>query len=276
MPVRSPDSRLLSRAADGNLPKLMAALADGANVNTQHLRHGTPLMRAVCAGHEPVIHALLAAGADPNVELFNVGTPLHALIGNSTSSSLLREAASLRIVTLLVMRGADLNRHGPNGYTPLLSAQASGNLKLVQHLLNLGADPNVCARNVRRTQPGQPRPPILGVSPLVHAAMSPTGGEIVRALLEAGAQVNAVDGNGSLPLHTAVSAQVPAPVVQRLLDAGADPACPGLGERDSLEEILQRRGLPAVRALFERRTLLDAMDEAVPTPIVPARVRPRM
>ena len=57
-------------------------------------------------------------------------------------------------------------------------------------------------------------------SPLVHAARWKSS-EAVAMLLEAGAEVNAVDSHGFSPLHRAVSSGISASV-QLLLDHGAD------------------------------------------------------
>lgn len=61
----------------------------------------------------------------------------------------------------------------------------------------------------------------FGSTPLHLAAMNPDAGAM-EALLAAGADVNARDGEGSTPLHMAAYASRTAHV-RRLLEAGADP-----------------------------------------------------
>ena len=43
----------------------------------------------------------------------------------------------------MIKAGADLNRQGKNGRTPLYVAAFNGHAKLVQLLLSAGADPNI-------------------------------------------------------------------------------------------------------------------------------------
>ena len=63
-----------------------------------------------------------------------------------------------------------------------------------------------------------------GFTSLHQAAGDSTTLEIVTALLEAGANVNARTGDGSTPLHRAAAYSKTPAIVTALLDAGADPA----------------------------------------------------
>ena len=95
--------------------------------------------------------------------------------------------------------------------TLLHDASAHGNLRMVELLLRLGADPNVGL-------PGG-RTPLYCVA---NECQVPGGGHIVRALVRAGAQVNApIGAKRCTALHLAAR-RGNTEVAQALLDCGAD------------------------------------------------------
>jgi hypothetical protein len=101
--------------------------------------------------------------------------------------------------------------HQRYGRTLLHDASAHGNLRMVELLLRLSADPNVKTAG--------------GYTPLYCVAnqcQRPGGGDIVRVLVRAGAQVNtAIGAKRCTALHMAARRGNPE-VAQALLDCGAD------------------------------------------------------
>ena len=108
-------------------------------------------------------------------------TPLHL--------SMLR--ADVRVLSLLLARGAQATPRDESASTPLHRGAWSGNAEAVRLLLQAGAD--VRARDAE------------GRTPL-HRLWRPESGAVALLLLEAGADPNAVDGHGQTPLD-AVRAQ---------------------------------------------------------------------
>jgi truncated hemoglobin YjbI len=95
------------------------------------------------------------------------------------------------------------------GRTLLHDASAQGNLRLVELLLRLGADPNV----------KQPHPPLYC---LANECAAPGGGDVVRALVQAGAQVNErSEAKRCTALHMAAR-RGNTEIAEALLDCGAD------------------------------------------------------
>ena len=124
------------------------------------------------------------------------------------------EAAALgrdgRVAELLDADASLLNRMSPDGYHPLGLAAFFGAAPTVRLLLERGADVSVTATNPMRVQ-------------ALHAAVASRNIEIVRMLLDAGADPNATQQLGYTPLMGAASGGS-AEMVDLLLSRGADPS----------------------------------------------------
>ena len=111
------------------------------------------------------------------------------------------------VVELLLQHGADMNAATARGRTALHEA---ANAEVALLLLDRGADVTAAAACGG----------VKGVTPL-HAAARDYNEELVRALLDAGAPIDAADSNGQQALHLAVKAGV-FEVAELLLERGAD------------------------------------------------------
>jgi ankyrin repeat protein len=115
-----------------------------------------------------------------------------------------------RVRELAVRVPALIDAVSPDGFSPLGLAAFFGREETVDFLLQEGADVNARSRNM------------MSVAPL-HSAVAARNARIVRALLEANADVDPVQQGGFTPLHgAAVSGDVE--IVRLLLEAGADPS----------------------------------------------------
>jgi ankyrin repeat protein len=113
-----------------------------------------------------------------------------------------------RLSDLLQRDPALTNAQSPDGFSPLGLAAFFGRLDAVQLLLQRGAQVNQPSNNPQKVTP-------------LHSAVAGQHLEIARALLDAGAEVNAVQEGGFTPLMSAAqNGQVE--LVRFLLERGAD------------------------------------------------------
>ena len=161
------------------------------------------LFQAIQHGDTAGVKRLLNQGVSANAQ-DSEGTPaLMAAVLYSNADC----------VKLLLDHGADRNARNAAGATPLHWAVPDP--AKVKLLLAAGADANARSTNLQRT-------------PLLVAASYPGSTEVLRLLLEHGADIHAKDRSGMHALgRAAVSADVD--VVRFLVEHGCDPNEPGYG-----------------------------------------------
>ena len=193
-PATAEDFFRLIRANDLDAVRQLAAKSGAAGVRT---RLGeTPLHYAATYGSTESVRVLLDRGADPNARNSAEATPL------------IYAGYSLEKTRLLVEKGADVNAHARNGVTPLMvAASVHGNVATVRYLLEKGAD----AKATRAS----------GGDALQTAALK-SEVEAVRLLLAKGADAHRADNAGSTALMSAFLNVAEPEMVRLLLDAGAD------------------------------------------------------
>ncbi len=161
-----------------------AALAQNPDLNYADDSGMTPLAYAVDLLDTEKAAALLKAGADPVYRRKDNGyTAVHV-------AAALYDTAPLE---LLIRYGANLNIPGSFGKTPLMEAARLGNVKAVQALVKAGADLKLKEFQERTV--------------LSFAASAPAHSlDMVKLLLDSGAERAVYDRNGRTPLFHAIVA----------------------------------------------------------------------
>lgn len=192
---------LLAAAARGDAAEIGSLLARGDRPSVRDGRGRTPLHVAAYGGHHDAMRALVSGGADPNAlehDRYDIVTIAAVANDVPTLTVALALGASARNVT---------SRYDG---TALIAAAHLGHAEVVRTLIRAGA-PLDHVNN-------------LGWTALIESIVLGDGGprhtETLRALVEAGANVNVADRGGRTPLAL-TRARGYAEMAAILRDAGA-------------------------------------------------------
>jgi len=176
----------------GDVVGVRAAVADGAGL-LDEMEDTSPLALAVEKGDASMVEALLDMGHDPS--LGGIVVPLALAARNN----------NVRIVDLLLKRGANVDKLGEQGETALMWAAGAGNVKVLKRLLELGADlkrrDNDGCDALEYAVNGRCREVLVAPSsgiydllepPFLNAALRGSI-EMIRLLIDAGSDIKAVD-----------------------------------------------------------------------------------
>jgi ankyrin repeat protein len=182
----------------------------GANVSAANREGVTPMRLAATNGNTAMMDRLIKGGVDPNASLSKFG---------DTALMLVSRTGKLDAVKLLIDRGAQVNAVETwGGTTPLMWAASERNLDVVKLLIANGANVNarsyfVPSAHGRGFEGAVPLPPKADQAPeeLAGGWFTPLmfsvregDMEISRTLIAAGADLNAIAGDGKDPLGLAV------------------------------------------------------------------------
>ncbi len=179
---------LIRAALHGDTGKVEALLRRGADVNAKNEEGTTALMAATWGttgrGNVGIAKALIARGANVNAANVYGRTALMDVAGNG----------NVEFVSLLLSAGADVNIQTRNGGTALHEAAINGHIEIVRMLLTKGAKPNA-ANGLGQTAL------MLACNCAGPRKTCPWRSDIVRLLIDAGADVNVKDTHGDTALR---------------------------------------------------------------------------
>ena len=274
----------------GHLEVVRFLIERGADARALDNDGTTPLHLASGWGHLEVARFLVECGADAKAEDNNGRTPLSlaSLQGDvgvatflvehgvdvtapdnhgSTPLHLAAESGQVGVARILVDRDANATAKDNNGSTPLHLASYQTRMEFVQFIINHSAD--VTARDKEGLTPLHlafgPRYVFLAIflykapqitdriiyGPGSITSVSWVGVEVIRSLVERGADVAAQDNNGLTPLHLA-SSWGHMDLACLLVERGADVTAQSKHGLTPLHLALKRGYVEVARFLVER------------------------
>ena len=202
-------------------------LSKSANVNARTSDGGTALHVASEVGSKTVVKALLERKADVNARSSDLRTPLMIAA---------RQYGNAPVIKLMLDRGANPNPNANPGAesSPLIEAATTGDPAMVQMLIERGADVKATGQlamsnavNVRCSKCLDLLVAKISDKAAFTGSLQDVAGyggvNVIRMLLDHGADVNAFDPFGRTALmYAAGSDLVPVDAVKLLIERGAD------------------------------------------------------
>ena len=223
---------LVEAARNRDLARVRALLREKTDVNAPSSDGSTALLWAVHRDDVGIADLLIRAGADANSANDYRVTPLSAACTN----------ANVVMVERLLAAGANPETPIGTGETPIMMCSATGSVGAVQALIARGASVNAAEPSLRQTA-------LMWATAERHT-------DVVRLLIEHGADVRAATRHGFTALHFAAR-EGDVEIARMLLAAGVD-----VDVQSVSDPMLKGRG-PA----------FDAMRSAGSTPLLVAVTR---
>jgi ankyrin repeat protein len=258
----------LSLAAWAGKTKMVSLLMRrGADLNLAYINGCTPLMYAAEWGHREIVEMLITAHADVlHIDKYEQTAASYAAKeGQLNILEILLDAGAdptqafsrnlskdMRVLQLLLDRGANIDDFSEKYGTPLIRASASFPEETVKFLLDHGADPNLSA-------PGK--------FTALHQAVQYRRVSLIPLLLQYGAKIDTIV-NGCTALHIAIG-HSDLGCVRELLKAGGNPDLPHRGAASELARDIQcsdilalLKSCGAYDRITEEEKALDKIEDA--------------
>lgn len=211
------DDALIKAARLGNTYMAEQVLDGGANVNYIDDSGVTPLLAAAYEGHLKLVKMLLKKAADVNFVTLglrqfamskshaplNIRDLMAAASRGDTALIAAGRRGHIRVVEYLLERGAQIDLPNRHGEVVVFVAAANGDNELLRLLLDNGADANAAEFDNRSNQLSLAKS-TMGRDSVLMRAVQRGHLDVARTLVDAGADVNYRGFMGKTALYNAV------------------------------------------------------------------------
>lgn len=255
-------SELLAAVMASDPAAVREALAAGADPNSRDERGVPPLVYAATKGQPEIARALVEAGAEVNTVPEHDATPLVAAV----------MGGSVEVVELLLQAGARADQPDHIGQVPLYVASNRRQPEITRLLLEAGAVPTPAALSVAALRGDLEQVRVFlarGVDPngggghvlseAIRGCLDHDNTELIRTLIEAGADPRVPDSIEFTPLHRAAGICEPE-IVQLLIHRGADPEARDLNGNTALMFAASSGRIENVRLLIAAGADVNSRD----------------
>lgn len=248
---------LISAIASNSIPLIHLLIKNGANPILIGVDGDSGFGRAIMEGNYGVVKFLLDSSFGQKLTpvdrghlsvyavyygkeritdlLLTYPINVNVSLNGGTPLTIAADKGHVKILQMLLDGGADPNLLNQVQDSALGYAASKGFVKIVKILLEKGADPNLVLHDQLIA---------------LFAATSTANDEIVKLLLEAGTNVNHQDINGNTPLIQ-TSVKNNETIIKLLLDHGADPNLLGIGGISPLSLTISSNNETVVKMLLD-------------------------
>ncbi|XP_050390669.2 ankyrin-3 isoform X1 [Patella vulgata] len=253
---RSGQTALYIASVNGYIDIIKELIKAKADTNISTVKGNTPLLGAIRNNHVEVVKLLIEAGCDIDKADRLKQTPLHAALKQVSQYFDAKESKPVELVNLLVQANVKLDVFDNQGWSPLYQAGFSGEKELCRLLYEKQA-------------------PIDGVTlkgeTLLHGAVFGNNEEIVQMFVEAGCPVDVVNKDGQHPLHTAISTRSKYEIIKALIEAGSNLNLPEPTQKQTpLHEAICQHYTEAAILLIDSGCDLNVENDKRQTPLFKA------
>ncbi|KAJ9295853.1 hypothetical protein DTO271G3_5876 [Paecilomyces variotii] len=193
------NSPLEEAISSGSIDAVCMLLSRDGAISADTNKNQDLVYRAVSDSNDKMVDLLVTRGADPDLPNTSGRTPLIKAVKKDAKG----------IVRLLLSKDVKVNIEDDTGWTPLLCAISNDDTEMVDTLLRKGADPNLKAKNWANRTP-------------LNLAIARANVVLVRTLLLEGAHPNQPSGSLDNPPLSTAAKNGDEEVVRLLLQYGAD------------------------------------------------------